>query len=559
MRESHAYNNVMNTSIDTKRFENINDNRKQPPQNKLNRVESKSRLFKKKCDFHFNEQDQLEKIRQEYRDQVAAKKIHKFKIYFFVFPAVFVLISITYVTLTFLFEIDDYSDLSTVKFKALRGGDGIVFNVKHKLMTNSLVSSIQDQKMKTSPNSTTMSDLTTINKVVTDNSTTVSSSVVTNTTKKHTTSFYSKEELSGKMSSTNDKNEMSRGPSATLELSPPVLSNKNLTIPDLNNLRNSWEPINPSDHALFLHMPKTGGTTTKNILGVCHHKVLASEAGIKGHAHDKEIAVVKGYGDSLFVNVDPTTPDGIKHAFDMGFADAHLADLTVTPKLYAIDNLFKPESKGRVISMFRHPIERATSMLNYLKYAEWEPTYIDEFKTMTLEEYTKSPYVENNFYTRVLSDTMEGSLTDDHYKIALYNLQRKVFVGLLAKLDESIDRFEKMFNWNYNYNPAEQEQCREGYLDKGANVGKTKFIAVPEEGTEGYELLAWQNQYDLKLYNVVLQIFDEQKSLIAGKAEDYRLVDTTCSLCELKKEKRTQGDDNAKITFNLDADEKTNI
>jgi len=271
-------------------------------------------------------------------------------------------------------------------------------------------------------------------------------------------------------------------------------------------------------------------------------------------------AVVKGYGDSLFVNIDPTTPEGIKRAYDMGFADAHLADLTVTPKLYATDALFKPESKGRVISMFRHPIERATSMLNYLKYAEWEPSYIDEFKTMTLEEYTKSPYVENNFYTRVLSNTMEGSLTNDHYNIAIYNLRRKVFVGLLDKLDESIDRFEKLFSWNYNYNPTEQEKCREGYLEKGANVGKAKYISVPEEGTEGYELLAWQNQYDLKLYDVVLSMFEEQNSLVAAKAEEYRLVDTTCSLCELKKEKRTQGDDdNSKIAINLDANVRTDI
>merc|ERR1719458_1821494 len=110
--------------------------------------------------------------------------------------------------------------------------------------------------------------------------------------------------------------------------------------------------------------------------------------------------------------------------------------------------------------MFRHPIERTVSMLNYIKYAEWEPSYMDEFKTMTLIDYAKSPYVENNFYTRVLSDKMDGSLTEDHLAIATYNLRKKVVVGLLDKLDESVDRFETYFGWKYSFNPTTQEKCR---------------------------------------------------------------------------------------------------
>lgn len=291
----------------------------------------------------------------------------------------------------------------------------------------------------------------------------------------------------------------------------------------------------------------------KNILGVCYHKVLASEAGIKGHATDKELAVVKGYGDSLFVNIDSTTSEGIKRAIDMGFADAHLADLTVTPFLYVIDTLFKPSSKGRVFSMFRHPIERAVSMLNYLKYAEWEPSYIDDFKTMSIEEYTKSPYVENNFYTRVLSNTMEGELSTDHLAIATYNLKKKVVVGLLDRLDESLDRFEAYFRWKYSFNPTEQEKCREGYLTNGANKAKKISIQVPDIGSQDYELIAWQNQYDLKLFDVVLDLFEEQKYLVSDKPYEYRLVDTTCSECLDKKQRQK---DNAGVDFDFDLDAK---
>merc|ERR1712151_604771 len=383
-----------------------------------------------------------------------------------------------------------------------------------------------------------------------------------NSLKEKKSNLYSIEEISGHYLSTtkNRLNEKRVIAGATMINMPaiPMLSDpKNNTIPEFDHLKDTWETHSPSDHVIFLHFPKTGGTTIKNILGVCYRKVLASEAGIKGHANDKELSVVKGYGDSLFVNIDSTTSEGIQRAYDMGFADAHLADLTVTPFLYIIDTLFKPTSKGRVLSMFRQPIERAVSMLNYVKYAEWEPSYIDEFKSMTLEEYAKSPYVENNFYTRVLSNTMEGSITDDHFAIATYNLKKKVVVGLLDKLDESLGRFEAFFGWKYSFNPTEQEKCRQGYLTNGANTAKRKTINVPDVGSDQYELLAWQNQYDLKLYDTVIQLFNEQKYLVSDKPYEYRLVDTTCSEC-LEKQQRQQEqyekeNDINPLDFDLDA------
>jgi len=74
----------------------------------------------------------------------------------------------------------------------------------------------------------------------------------------------------------------------------PILEDTALTVPNLDGLKNYWETTNPSDHAVFLHIPKSAGTTLKNILGVCHHKVLASEVGIRGHAEEK----VRIYGYS---------------------------------------------------------------------------------------------------------------------------------------------------------------------------------------------------------------------------------------------------------------------
>ena len=84
---------------------------------------------------------------------------------------------------------------------------------------------------------------------------------------------------------------------------------------------------------------------------MCYFKVLALDADTKGHAIDKELAVVKEYSDFLFGNVNSITSEGIKHAVALGFADAHLVDLIVTPFLRAISTLFKPDLIERVFSI----------------------------------------------------------------------------------------------------------------------------------------------------------------------------------------------------------------
>lgn len=57
---------------------------------------------------------------------------------------------------------------------------------------------------------------------------------------------------------------------------------------------------------------------------------------------------------SPFVNIDSTTVAGIQRAKDMGFADAGLADVVVSPFVYEMNDLFTDTAKGRFFSVFRH-------------------------------------------------------------------------------------------------------------------------------------------------------------------------------------------------------------
>lgn len=52
----------------------------------------------------------------------------------------------------------------------------------------------------------------------------------------------------------------------------------------LNSYKDTWEPHEESDTPVFLHIPKAGGSTMKDIIGTCHRKILASESGVaEGH------------------------------------------------------------------------------------------------------------------------------------------------------------------------------------------------------------------------------------------------------------------------------------
>ena len=178
-------------------------------------------------------------------------------------------------------------------------------------------------------------------------------------------------------------------------------------------------------------VPKAGGSSIKDAMGGCHRFVQATEFGVTdGHISDTVVAIVypaiPGVADtdrSPFVNIDSTTVAGIQRARDMGFADAQLADVVVSPFVFELNELFTPTARGRLFSVFRHPIERAVCMFYYIRVADWEPSYKPELKDWTLEQYAVSEVVENNWMTRQLSNKLGGELTDDDLKSAMIYLK----------------------------------------------------------------------------------------------------------------------------------------
>ena len=307
----------------------------------------------------------------------------------------------------------------------------------------------------------------------------------------------------------------------------------------LNNFKDTWDPYETTDIPMFWHIPKAGGSSIKDAMGGCHRFIQATEFGVTdGHINDKEVAivypVVPGAADtdrSPFVNIDSTTVAGIQRARDMRFADSQLADVVVSPFVFELNDLFTQTAKGRLFSVFRHPIERAVSMFYYIRVADWEPSYKPELKDWSLEQYAVSDVVENNWMTRQLSNQISGDLSEENLRNAMEVIRSKMLVGLMSKIEPSMTRFEKFFRWTYHVNPTNQETCRERLMGGGSNSNKANKKPLGEED-EAWGLLALQNNFDLQLYDYIEKLFDEQEAFVTGMPDNFRNIDATCCKCD---------------------------
>eukprot|EP00957_Ditylum_brightwellii_P179332 13661712-Ditylum_brightwellii.AAC.1 len=131
-------------------------------------------------------------------------------------------------------------------------------------------------------------------------------------------------------------------------LSEPLPSDM---VPRFAGFADTWDPYEATymDVPVYWHIPKTGGSTLKDIIADCHFKVVANEEGIAdGHdqdmvssCQDLQLVDVGGHGRAKYVNVDTTTIEGIDRAVQLGLVRSNLADVIVTPYLYESELLFK--------------------------------------------------------------------------------------------------------------------------------------------------------------------------------------------------------------------------
>jgi hypothetical protein len=139
------------------------------------------------------------------------------------------------------------------------------------------------------------------------------------------------------------------------------------------NLADVWEPydrngISWKDTPIFWHILKSDGTSFQGYSSDCLNLALSNEQGIEfSHEADHISQVMQFPSERRFVNVDTTTPLGIHRAKQLGLAESGLADIISSPLFPEIIDIMNEQHRGRMFTVLRHPIDRATSMFYYLQ------------------------------------------------------------------------------------------------------------------------------------------------------------------------------------------------
>eukprot|EP00592_Proboscia_alata_P016741 CAMPEP_0194395360 /NCGR_PEP_ID=MMETSP0174-20130528/124378_1 /TAXON_ID=216777 /ORGANISM="Proboscia alata, Strain PI-D3" /LENGTH=619 /DNA_ID=CAMNT_0039191283 /DNA_START=280 /DNA_END=2139 /DNA_ORIENTATION=- len=255
----------------------------------------------------------------------------------------------------------------------------------------------------------------------------------------------------------------------------------------------------PRDVPVVWYLPMTGGELIHHVLGSCHGLTLASDLGTATQ-NDEGLAKITEKSIS-FVNVDTTTVAGLHHAKGLKLAQSPLPHVIFSPlKFDDLKSLFSAGSnQGRLLMMVRHPVLRAISVHYY------------GGSKLSLDEYSKSPEVQNNYLTRFLTGKIGGTLDETHVQTAKDIMAAKFVVGIYHNLDASLQRFEDYFHWKA---VGSTVHCRDDAIlrAQGLDTG-IAHLAEQARETEAWTYLSYNNRFDMELYTYSKKLFREQKQM----------------------------------------------
>jgi hypothetical protein len=271
--------------------------------------------------------------------------------------------------------------------------------------------------------------------------------------------------------------------------------------------------VSSSTIAFFWHVPRAAGATINDILSICHRLHVATNIGIqRGHQDDAKLSLIDFEGQQ-YLNVDISTSQGIERAVQMGFASTNLVDVAISSLLHDSAPLFSPSKKGKIFTMFRHPVDRMVSMFYFMQDNVWkaERTYNKELAEITIENFFLKNMGENNWHVRFLTNQLTKPYVDDNdFKLAKEVLRRKVLVGLVSEKDTSFDRFSRQLGWVAKDGKA--MECQKRRLQWDWSLRHPHEVEVLE-GNRLWSLISGQNQYDMKLYEYAQYLFEEQQQM----------------------------------------------
>eukprot|EP00581_Thalassiosira_minuscula_P016338 CAMPEP_0183711520 /NCGR_PEP_ID=MMETSP0737-20130205/7010_1 /TAXON_ID=385413 /ORGANISM="Thalassiosira miniscula, Strain CCMP1093" /LENGTH=320 /DNA_ID=CAMNT_0025940055 /DNA_START=165 /DNA_END=1127 /DNA_ORIENTATION=+ len=297
------------------------------------------------------------------------------------------------------------------------------------------------------------------------------------------------------------------------------------------------EPNLETEIATFWHLPRSGGTTLKEIYK-CMGQTLAVRGGVNpqfGDKNDEEFAIFEP-GHEV-INVDTVTKKGLLRAKKLKLVQSGKVDLIVTSGSlnFAIEHLYDNSHKGRLLALFRHPVERLVSQFYYRHMAisddlEWKESDIVHWAENVVEEEQINLLVK----TLVGLDRKSAFITEEDMSVAILTMRQKIVIGLTEEMEESIHRF----NFFMGINEAEENksECMNQYFGHGIKKDNSNPHPMVEEGSLAWEAIAKRNEFDIRLYKAIVEQFHEQTGIIESYAKAARDREVAVAADEMQEQ-----------------------
>ena len=283
---------------------------------------------------------------------------------------------------------------------------------------------------------------------------------------------------------------------------------------------------NPGDDIpYFFHIHKSGGTTMKDILGICLRKVQTHrvEEDECSDQEDKIRVCSHGPDQWSILNADVSSFEGIDRAVAKNLCcevqpEIPMDDSFVvgTSRFFDALPVFTPYRKGRLFGLFRHPVERALSKYHYIKKATWEKNFKERAVNQTIMEFVNSPMCYDNWVVRRLIHKMPYNMeiTEEDLALAKEIVKRKMLVLLTDDMEGSVERMRQYFGWDEEVLTDEQMGCIHRYaVEEPRNANPHEEL---DPDSEEYQAIRNKNLADIELYEYVQQLYQEQGEMIAA-------------------------------------------
>ncbi|KAL7535145.1 hypothetical protein ACHAWF_005069 [Thalassiosira exigua] len=285
------------------------------------------------------------------------------------------------------------------------------------------------------------------------------------------------------------------------------------------------------DAPVFWRVPLSGATTVEEALTHCFHMIVAGTTGtnadgkaVRKHNISEHLSVITLDDGAHYLNIDMNTKEGVQKARTAGLGRSGVADVILTRFIYNAAELFKDTGHtGRCFTLLRHPIDRAVAVFHTLKRNK-----VRSVSGMSLTQYANSTFAEENWMTRMITNSMEGKVTREHLKVAKEVLGRKCLVGFLEKIGDSLGRFAKFFRWeeiksvNTHHSVVESEEkdleskrrCLESFVEYGVN--RHEYARI-DKASEAWKFLREKNKLDIELYEFAEAMYYKQSVVYKDK------------------------------------------